>query len=75
MKLSDLARPPVQPHEIESADTAICVTHDGLIASSFSPADEGKVFYCPVGRMFWRFSSKGTPGMYGPLNYQHERPI
>lgn len=74
MKLSDLARPPIQPHEIEGAPTAICVLHDGLIASTHNADEVGKVFYCPIGRQMWRFTKERT-GMFASLPYHHERPI
>lgn len=72
MKLSDLARPPIQPHEAEGAEHWICPNHKGLIASSFTEADVGRVYFCPVGREFYRFTTPRS-GMYAPLDYPQER--
>ncbi|MDE2101725.1 MAG: hypothetical protein KGL39_31050 [Patescibacteria group bacterium] len=66
MKRSDLARPPIQDHEIEGAHTSICVYHNGLVAQTGDV--EGKVMFCPVGKMYWRYSKK-QGGMYAPLRY------
>ena len=72
MRVSQLARPPIQPHECENVETAICVNHNGLIR--FTGDTEGRVFYCPQGREYWRYS-KTVIGMNAPLRYQHERAI
>lgn len=66
MKISDLARPPIQPHEIEGVETAICRNHKGLI--SVTGDREGSVWYCPIGREFWRYS-KQVNGFNTPLRY------
>ena len=70
MKLSNLARPPIQPHETDKAETAICCHHSGLIR--LTGDKDGRVFYCPVGKEFWRYSLKQQPGMYSPLPYAPE---
>lgn len=76
MKTSELARPPIRPQELEGKiQTCTCPYHDGLIAESYSAADEGKVFYCPIGRMYYRFTSKWQGGFSSPLPYNHERPV
>jgi len=67
MKASDLARPPIQPIEAQGADTAICVNHKGLIREMGDK--EGTVFYCPIGRMYWRYTKVRT-GMNAPLKYE-----
>ena len=69
MKLSNLARPPIQPSEIQGAPTAICVNHKGLIR--LTGDTEGRVFYCPVGREFWRYG-KQVSGMHSALPYARE---
>lgn len=50
---SPLARPPVQPPEIETAIDAICPYHKGLIRETGDI--EGTVFWCPIGRQYWRY--------------------
>lgn len=69
MKLSNLAKPPIQPHEVQAATTAICVNHEGLIRRTGDT--EGKVFFCPIGKEFWRYS-KTTTGMNSRLPYARE---
>jgi hypothetical protein len=72
VKFSSLARPPIQPAEAEKADTSICPNHEGIVR--FTGDAEGKVYWCPQGREFWRYTLKRT-GMNAPLNYQHEKAI
>ncbi len=67
MKTSDLARPPIQPHETEHAETALCNFHNGNARAPW--AREGQVFYCPIGRQFWRWSATPGHGMYSPIRY------
>lgn len=69
MKLSPLASPPIQTHEIEQAPTAICVNHNGLIRHTGDR--EGRVFYCPIGKEFWRYA-KSFQGINTPLRYAAE---
>jgi len=65
-KSSD-ARPPVQNSEMETADDAICPYHRGLI--SLNPPKEGTVFWCPIGRQYWRFRKDNTPGFTSRIVY------
>lgn len=67
MKLSSLARPPIQPHEIEGAQHSICPFHNGLVRESGDV--EGRVMWCPVGREYWRYTRKANGGMHAPLSY------
>lgn len=69
MKLSNLARPPIQASEVQGATTAICVNHNGLIRMTGD--QEGRVFFCPLGREFWRYG-KAAPGINAPLSYERE---
>lgn len=66
MNLSPHARPPIQPHEIKDCDTAICRHHKGLIRETGDV--EGTVFFCPIGKQFWRYSKQVT-GFNMPLRY------
>lgn len=78
MKASEAARPPIQPHEITaSVEHLICPYHHGPITSRgwMSAQDEGRVFYCPIGKQLYRFNSKGAGGINAPLHYNHERPV
>ena len=47
-------------------ETAICRNHKGLI--SVTGDVEGRVFLCPIGKEFWRFS-KQVNGFNTPLRY------
>jgi hypothetical protein len=47
------ARPPIQSTEAELAEDAICHRHKGLIAQS--GGIEGQVYWCPIGRQYWRY--------------------
>lgn len=73
MKLSNLARPPIQSHETDGAETAICCNHGGLIR--LTGDRDGRVFFCPKGGEFWRYSAKPQSGMYVPLPYGPEARI
>lgn len=72
---SELADPPILLDEIYAArgrgdHETVCRRHKGLIATSPTATDtEGRVFYCPIGRMWWRYT-KQMSGMYAPLNYR-----
>jgi hypothetical protein len=61
------ARPPVQASEIESAPDATCPYHKGLI--SVYGDTEGKVFWCPIGRQYWRYRKNSTDGFRAHLRY------
>ena len=73
MKLSNLAHPPIQPKETDKAETAICRNHNGLIR--LTGDRDGRVFFCPVGNEFWRYSAKRETGMHSPLPYGPEARI
>jgi len=73
MKLSDIARPPIQLHDTEGAEHSICPFHNGLIRETGDV--EGRVFFCPIGKMYFRYSAKWQSGFNGPLNYRFERAI
>jgi len=66
LNISTLARPPIQPNETQGVETAICRNHKGLI--SVTGDVEGRVFLCPIGKEFWRFS-KQVNGFNTPLRY------
>ncbi len=55
-RFSELALPPIRPEEAEKADYALCPYHNGEARAPW--AHEGRVFYCPIGRQFWRFTEK-----------------
>lgn len=67
MKFSTLARPPIQPAEAAAAAHSICPYHNGLVAETGDV--EGRVFYCPIGKEFWRYSRRANAGFYAPLPY------
>ena len=67
MKSSDLARPPVTAEEAAGADHAICGMHGGAATEPW--AHEGRVFYCPIGREFWRYTRAPRDGFRGPIRY------
>jgi hypothetical protein len=66
VKVSELARPPIQSHEIKDVETAICRNHKGLISGAVER--EGSVWFCPIGKEFWRYS-KQQNGFNTPLRY------
>ena len=63
---SDLAEPPITEDEARVAGESICKYHKGLILQTGDV--NGRVFFCPLGRMFWRFTTQ-QGGMYQPLRY------
>ena len=67
MRFSDLARPPITQDEAERAQHSICRIHNGLVNETGDK--EGAVFFCPIGRSFWRYTAKRVNGMYAPLPY------
>ncbi len=67
MKSSELARPPVTAAEAERADHAICRIHGGHVTEPW--AHEGRVFYCPLGREFWRYTRTPRDGFHAPIHY------
>lgn len=73
MKFSSLARPPIQPEEAEDAQHSICPLHNGLVRETGDV--EGRVLFCPIGRMYWRYTAKPANGMYAPLPYPQGRVV
>lgn len=66
---STAARPPIQPSEAQASSHAVCVIHKGRISHSPLETDtDGRVFFCPIGRQYWRYQRSRT-GMYAPLRY------
>lgn len=68
MSLSTLARPPITQEEAERADHSICPYHGGRPGAGWFR--DGRVFFCPIGRQYWRYSSNSGNGMYSPLAYE-----
>ncbi len=66
------AIPPVREDEARTAQTAICVFHRGLISQTGDTV--GRVFYCPVGKQYWRYSKRRNP-MYARLPYPKVKVI
>ncbi len=71
---SSLADPPITAEDVRIAQasgdyTTVCRWHKGHISHSPTSADtEGRVFYCPIGRQWWRYS-KQVSGLYAPLKF------
>jgi hypothetical protein len=57
----------VQRGEAESAEDATCPHHRGLI--SINGATEGAVFWCPIGRQYWRYRKNTNDGFRSRLLY------
>lgn len=67
---STIAEPPIMAEEARAATETICRWHEGRIATSPTPSDtEGTVFFCPIGRMYWRYA-KQMSGFLKPLVYK-----
>lgn len=64
------ADPPISPVEARAAETAICCRHNGRIKTDPLQTDVvGRVYFCPIGREYWRYS-KGDGGLkLAPLRY------
>jgi len=57
---SEIADPPIAMDEARAADTAICRRHNGRIKTDPTQGDvEGRVYFCPIGRQYWRYSKQG----------------
>lgn len=67
MKLSDIARPPIQAHEIEGVDHAICPNHGGLIRETGDRA--GRVLFCPIGMEYFRYQPNSGASFSSSLPY------
>lgn len=61
------SRPPVQNSELDTAQDAICPYHKGLITVTGSP--EGVVYFCPIGRQYWRYRKHTNDGFRARLRY------
>jgi hypothetical protein len=67
---SEEADPPITADEARAADTAICGWHNGRIKTDPIPSDvEGRVYFCPIGRQYWRYSKQGPGLKLPPLRY------
>jgi hypothetical protein len=66
---SDIAEPAITPDEARAPETAICRWHNGHIGHTRVSSDaEGKVYFCPMGRMYWRLN-KRMSDFLKPLTY------
>ncbi len=66
---SSFAKPPITAEEAKAAEHAICRLHHGHISHTRVSSDtDGKVLYCPRGRMYWRFT-KQLSAFMKPLPY------
>jgi hypothetical protein len=61
------ARPPVQRDEAEAAPDSICPYHKGLV--TLTGEREGAVFWCPIGRQYWRYRKNTNDGFRTRLRY------
>lgn len=68
---SSLADPPISAEEARTATHTNCIWHKGLIAGSPNQDDtEGRVYFCPIGRMYWRYTRKPKHAkLLRPLKY------
>lgn len=61
------AMPPIHPEEARGAATAICRYHKGRIIHGLATGERyGQVFYCPIGRQYWRLTER-VSAMHRPL--------
>jgi hypothetical protein len=66
---SELAEPLITPDEVKDVETAVCRMHKGHITHGLAAGDYyGKVFWCPIGRLYWRLSEH-VSGMTAPLRF------
>lgn len=71
---SSLADPPITVEEARAAKDSICPFHNGLVRESGDV--EGRVFWCPVGRTYWRYTKHpANAGMYATLPYVDSRVV
>lgn len=61
------ARPLVNDAEADEAEDATCPYHKGLI--TVTGAKEGAVFWCPIGRQYWRYRRHTNAGFKSRLRY------
>jgi len=66
---SSLAEPPINPAEAMAVDlgcdTTLCLRHPREYTYLNT---DGKVYFCPVGRMYWRYSKQPSEFLR-PLRY------
>jgi hypothetical protein len=66
---SSLADPPITLAEALAVDlaqdTTLCRLHRGQLTHL---NEDGRVYFCPIGRMFWRHSKRPSEFLK-PLNY------
>lgn len=65
LALSQSADPPITEAEAREADHAVCTWHKGLITVTLDK--DGRVFWCPVGKEYWRYRRRGA--QWAKLNY------
>ena len=62
------AEPPIGLSEAQTAATAVCPLHGGLIGDHLAVGDHyGKAYLCPVGRSYWRLTKRR--GMHTRLTW------
>ena len=70
---SELADPQITADEALAAkdNHATCPWHNGRIKTDPTPSDvDGRVFWCPRGKMYWRYSKHGCGYLkLPPLRY------
>jgi hypothetical protein len=69
LPVSKCAYPPISQEEARSAGVSICRWHGGLVR--MTGEKDGRVFYCPKGREYWRFSNKNRE-FYKPISYSRK---
>ena len=64
-KRSEIADPPITIEEARASHSygdyeTTCLWHKGHISHSPLPSDiDGRVYVCPIGRQYWRYSKQG----------------
>jgi hypothetical protein len=65
------ADPPIVSAEARVAETATCRKHDGAIGKIPRANDIfGAVYFCPIGRQYWRYTKQDGKGLYAPLKWK-----
>jgi hypothetical protein len=65
---SSFAVPPITDEEARGAALSVCPHHGAHPAPGWFR--EGRVFHCPIGDEFWRYSEQGSGGgMYRTLQF------
>lgn len=65
VRISQRADPPITQDEANKAGTSICRWHNGLV--EVTGDKDGAVFYCPIGKMYWRYRKPGKKDR--PIKY------